>query len=441
MTTEDMLGWVHDVPKGSRQIFEHILKNKPVKNIMELGCYIGNSLIGFLDIFPDAHATGVDLWNNIHDSELVGIDFNVVEKHFNLNVRDYAHRIEKRKGDSKKILRQLLTEGRNFDLIYIDGSHTAFDVYHDAVISWMLLNNRGIMIFDDYCWNKFSSDVLNIPHHAIKHFLTTYKGEYEILHIGYRVFIQKLSTVRPNIDKIVAVPNLGFFSIFSNDKISKVLENGDIWEPWLYKIFSDVVKSGQNTIDVGAYIGTHTVRLAQLCAPGKVHAFEPVYHNKLKTNITLNKLDNVIIHEVGLAEKEKNANATWIWSLDTHNHSGENNYGCTGLDICPMGKPTWLQNLKDPIPVKLMPLDSYNLENIGFIKLDVEGLERDVIRGAIETIKRCRPIITLECWKDHNGNVQDISELDSPLEDLRQLGYDVRHVFYSDFVAYPLESL
>jgi FkbM family methyltransferase len=48
------------------------------------------------------------------------------------------------------------------------------------------------------------------------------------------------------------------------------------------------------------------------------------------------------------------------------------------------------------IDVKVQTLDSFNYQNVGLIKIDVEGFEEEVLRGAVDTIKRCSPILYLE---------------------------------------------
>ena len=47
--------------------------------------------------------------------------------------------------------------------------------------------------------------------------------------------------------------------------------------------------------------------------------------------------------------------------------------------------------------IESIPLDSLNLTNVDFIKIDVEGHELDVLKGSVETIKRFKPYIELEC--------------------------------------------
>jgi FkbM family methyltransferase len=59
-------------------------------------------------------------------------------------------------------------------------------------------------------------------------------------------------------------------------------------------------------------------------------------------------------------------------------------------------------------------LDSYQLQNIDLIKIDVEQHERSVIQGALDTIKRCRPVIMIENKRDENQVI---------IQDLAHLGY------------------
>ncbi len=47
------------------------------------------------------------------------------------------------------------------------------------------------------------------------------------------------------------------------------------------------------------------------------------------------------------------------------------------------------------LPISVKTLDGLNL-NVNFLKIDVEGYEPNVLRGARETIKRCKPIIVME---------------------------------------------
>lgn len=54
------------------------------------------------------------------------------------------------------------------------------------------------------------------------------------------------------------------------------------------------------------------------------------------------------------------------------------------------------------VPIEMRPLDAENYDNIGLIKIDVEGHEFAVLEGARETIRRCRPVLIIEIEQNHN---------------------------------------
>jgi FkbM family methyltransferase len=85
-----------------------------------------------------------------------------------------------------------------------------------------------------------------------------------------------------------------------------------------------------------------------------------------------------------------------------------------------LGRSTIEQHnaLEDPdgsgtieITVPTRRLDDYELDAVGFVKIDVEGHELSVLRGGCETIRRCRPIILIEIEERHKPNaIHDVSE-------------------------------
>ena len=78
------------------------------------------------------------------------------------------------------------------DYIYIDGSHLAIDVLSDAVLSWHILKNGGILIFDDYGWGVHTTDEKQKPKLGIDAFLQAYTGHHEMLEMGWQVYLKKL---------------------------------------------------------------------------------------------------------------------------------------------------------------------------------------------------------------------------------------------------------
>ena len=89
------------------------------------------------------------------------------------------------KQDSTQAMSILVAGGKElFDLIYIDGSHTAPDVLTDAVLAFQLLRVGGVMIFDDYLWSMEAPlyvDPLNMPKPAIDAFTMIFMRKVRVM--------------------------------------------------------------------------------------------------------------------------------------------------------------------------------------------------------------------------------------------------------------------
>jgi len=88
-------------------------------------------------------------------------------------------------------LAQLIVDQRQFDLVYVDGSHCSDVVLADAVMAFGLLKSDGYMIFDDYLWNQ-SPDVLDHPKMSIDAFVNMFQKHIRIGMINYQYVIQKV---------------------------------------------------------------------------------------------------------------------------------------------------------------------------------------------------------------------------------------------------------
>ncbi len=79
-----------------------------------------------------------------------------------------------------------------FDIIYVDGSHRAADVLLDAALSWRLLKQGGLMIFDDYLWRP-DKPAAQRPQVAIDLFLAMQASRLRVIHHSYQVVVQRMS--------------------------------------------------------------------------------------------------------------------------------------------------------------------------------------------------------------------------------------------------------
>ncbi|RIA80654.1 hypothetical protein C1645_784548 [Glomus cerebriforme] len=106
-------------------------------------------------------------------------------------MKQLFNQVEIIKNNSFDALTKLNYEKRmKFDFIYIDGSHFACDVLSDAVLSWNLLKEDGIMILDDYEWDYFVEEYNN-PRIAIDSFLNSYQCQIEVIYKRFQVAIRK----------------------------------------------------------------------------------------------------------------------------------------------------------------------------------------------------------------------------------------------------------
>jgi predicted O-methyltransferase YrrM len=76
------------------------------------------------------------------------------------------------------LMRLLQEKQEPFDFIYVDGSHMAFDVLGDLILSFKLLKIGGLCICDDYLWEG-QSDPRHTPKMAVDSFTSIISGQIE----------------------------------------------------------------------------------------------------------------------------------------------------------------------------------------------------------------------------------------------------------------------
>ena len=152
------------------------------------------------------------------------------------------------------------------------------------------------------------------------------------------------------------------------------------------EVFEQVVREGSVALDVGANVGGHTVRLAQLVgSEGIVIAFEPqrVTFQTLCANAALNGLLNVHCYWAAVGA------APGRITLPALDYARPDNFGAVSLEA---GRPE--SGTGESVEVRT--IDGFGLSHCEFMKIDVEGMELDVLRGATDTIRRCRPALYVE---------------------------------------------
>lgn len=200
-----MYNWTNNLPSGEKNIFLNMISyfnnnynkvkfSKPI-NILEVGVYTGVSLIEIVKLIPNSFGTGIDLWMNYNENELLSnIDNHKVKESFYKNIKNTGleNRIKGLQIHSTFGLLQFIKDNVFFDFIYVDGSHLLLDCYSDLVLSWQILERGGILAIDDYLYKKDDPNILNSPYQAVNHFLKVFENKYKLLSITYRVFLEKI---------------------------------------------------------------------------------------------------------------------------------------------------------------------------------------------------------------------------------------------------------
>lgn len=145
------------------------------------------------------------------------------------------------------------------------------------------------------------------------------------------------------------------------------------------ELFRQFVKPDMLVVDVGANIGTHALELSRMA--GFVLAFEPqpMSFQTLCANLALNHRTNVRAFNAAVGA----SSGTLLVPL--RDQYARNNFG---------GVP--LAGVTEGETVDRMTIDQIGFKRCDFIKVDVEGMEAEVLRGAEQTISRHRPILYLE---------------------------------------------
>jgi len=191
---------------------------------------------------------------------------------------------------------------------------------------------------------------------------------------------------------------------------SKIKADQNYYEAEFLCALNQLISQEGAIVDIGANIGNHTVYFAK-STKRKIIAFEPepLNHLCLLANIALNNIaSQVRTYEIALGKNDESIKLTMAI---------EGNHGSfTRINSdTPIDRPF---EISDALTTKTLDtaLQEYHHNDaIALLKIDVEGMELDVLKGGIQTIKANKPIIACECSTE-----SQLKKVESLLE---QLGY------------------
>lgn len=203
------------------------------------------------------------------------------------------------------------------------------------------------------------------------------------------------------------------------------------YEADIVAIMFRAIKEGDTVVDVGANVGYFTCLMAALVGPtGKVYSFEPASENlhKLCKNIALNEFINVVrvvskvawdregFGDLYISADDSGGNALWD-PAKWHENVKSQRHGC------------------DRETVEATTLDAVVVDRsrLSFIKIDTEGCEVQVLKGAQYILRQCRPTVVAEL---SHFALSQMGETEATLR-----GLMFRHCCYDTFLSYRTGDL
>lgn len=204
------------------------------------------------------------------------------------------------------------------------------------------------------------------------------------------------------------------------------LKNNRIIEPELLLV-SDYIRKGDIVFDIGANAGEYTFKFEQCVGSKNVYSFEPI--PKLYKN--LKRIFRKVNIEL-LAFSNKSTLSQF--KIPVINDVVYDTRGKLDIEITEPGETNY-----ELIEVQCKTIDEYviqkSIPKIKLIKIDVEGHEFNVLKGATKTLRKLKPIILIEIEQRHHDMPIDVI-----FNFINELGYEIKFYSVSDFKYYGIED-
>lgn len=158
-------------------------------DFLEIGVFEGRSATWFVDNYlhhPDSTITLIDPFSTSDITSPV-LDSTETICMTNINNSLYPDKIIFHKKRSVEILPSLLAYQKQYDVIYVDGSHLLKDVLEDIILSWYLLKKGGYMILDDF-WSSGTTSIRD----AFNFYFKDRENEFKLIFENYQRIVMKL---------------------------------------------------------------------------------------------------------------------------------------------------------------------------------------------------------------------------------------------------------
>lgn len=190
--------------------------------------------------------------------------------------------------------------------------------------------------------------------------------------------------------------------LYPNDGVGRLIFYFGYHEPEIFHFLDTFLQDGMVFFDIGANIGIYSLYASKRIGSGRVHCFEPFDEtfSKLQVNISLNGINNAALNRVAVGDTVGRINLV----VD---EDSSKNFVTEVEDSASIFSPIISLN---------QYADSNSIEHIDYLKIDVEGYELKVIRGASNLIARqAISVIQLELYEDFQkragGSVKEVVDI------------------------------
>jgi predicted O-methyltransferase YrrM len=180
-------------------IKKYLTEEKPINDILEIGSHEGRSTCWMLENMLTDSGT-ITCIDPFADRTVTAFSYDTIpedrsiEQRFRSNTAEFkkpGQTLEVHANLSFPALAELIVQKRQYDFIYVDGSHSADDVLADAVMCFGLLRPGGVMLFDDYLWEDGVQVYLGRPKQSIDAFVNMFYHRLKLGLVNYQLAIVK----------------------------------------------------------------------------------------------------------------------------------------------------------------------------------------------------------------------------------------------------------
>jgi FkbM family methyltransferase len=215
----------------------------------------------------------------------------------------------------------------------------------------------------------------------------------------------------------------GRFLLRQPDLISDCITRGGFWDEYLKAIIEQTGRPDRCAIDAGAYLGFHSTYMSRYF--GTVYSFEPQLEmfRMMSANLLLNNCRNVVATNGALYDVEGHMR---IARRDLQEIPVPGELAQPAYDVIGNAAALVFEAVNEPDDrsVPCTTIDSLGLTTLGLLKVDTQGSDLHVLKGAGETIARCRPTIVTEFERELARAHQDT--YDDYLAFFADINYEVR---------------